>query len=145
MGYVCLIAIAGILSYGAISRYFFHRALTWTDEVAVNVIVPLVAIPMAYVFSIRGHVRVDLVVRLLRPRMQRYLGIICELLTIVFLSIVSIELCRLTLTHFHTDRRFIALWSWPLWPVEFLAFLGLSLTVVYLVGSLIVGLSKNRQ
>lgn len=145
MGYVCLIAIAGILSYGAISRYFFHRALTWTDEVAVNVIVPLVAIPMAYVFSIRGHVRVDLVVRLLRPKMQRYLGIICELLTIVFLSIVSIELCRLTLTHFHTGRRFITLWSWPLWPVEFLAFLGLSLTVVYLVGSLIVGLSKNRQ
>lgn len=93
-GFACLLAVAGMTSSGTIARYFFNKPFVFTEDIVMALIIPLVTCSLAYVFQIKGHIRADLVLRLLPLKWQKYLDRVTDLLTIVILAVIATEFYR---------------------------------------------------
>lgn len=139
LGFGCLLAVAGITSVGAVARYFFNRPFVFTEEVVMSLMIPLVACSLAYVFQIKGHIRADLVLRLLPLKWQNFLDRVTDFLTIVILTIVATEFYRQMGICLSIDRRFETIVAWPMWPVRAIGFLGLCFTAIYITRVFIQG------
>ena len=79
-GTAMLIAVVQVLG-----RYLFpHYAITWAEEVIVYIMVWAVMIVASQLVRTDGHVRPDLVLRLLKPGTQRWVEAFNCLVAIVF-------------------------------------------------------------
>jgi C4-dicarboxylate transporter DctQ subunit len=80
----CAMAIAAIQVFG---RYIDPAAaITWAEEVIVYIAVWAVMIVASQLVRVDGHVRPDLVLRLLRPGVQRWFEMFNCLVAIAFTS-----------------------------------------------------------
>ena len=71
VGMVALLVASFVLTYSVFSRYLFHAATDWQDEVAVFCIVGAVFLAGAWVQSQRGHVGIEAVASILPARVNR--------------------------------------------------------------------------
>ena len=77
-----------VTSFDVIMRYVFNRPTTWAMEISTYLIVVSVFLALAYVLRQEGHIRVELVLQRLKPRVQTVLLLITSFLSlIVFLTI----------------------------------------------------------
>ncbi len=83
-GMVALLVASFVLTYSVFSRYLFHAATDWQDEVAVFCIVGAVFLAGAWVQSQRGHVGIEAVASILPARVNRYRIILVDLMTLAF-------------------------------------------------------------
>ncbi len=144
LGFACLIGIAGMLSFGALSRYFFQRPFRFSDEIAGVLMIPLILLSLAWVFQIEGHTRVDLVTRKLSAKVQAWLRTTSEFLTLIVLTIIAREFYRQMVTDMLGGSRFRSMFAWQLWPVKFVGLLGLSLAIVYMAKRFFAHVSELR-
>jgi len=84
VGMVALFVASIVLTYSVFSRYLFHAATDWQDEVAVFCIVGAVFLAGAWVQSQRGHIGIEAIVGLLPPRVNRVRIIVVDLMTLAF-------------------------------------------------------------
>jgi len=84
IGMVALLVASFVLTYSVFSRYWFHAATDWQDEVAVFCIVGAVFLAGAWVQSQRGHVGIEAVASILPARVNRLRIIVVDLMTLAF-------------------------------------------------------------
>ncbi len=84
VGMVALLVASFVLTYSVFSRYWFHAATDWQDEVAVFCIVGAVFLAGAWVQSQRGHVGIEAVASILPARVNRLRIIVVDLMTLAF-------------------------------------------------------------
>lgn len=84
VGMVGLLLASAVLTYSVVSRYFFHAATDWQDEVAVFCIVGAVFLGGAWVQSQRGHIGIEAVTSILPARVNRVRIVIVDLMTLAF-------------------------------------------------------------
>ncbi len=84
LGMVALLAASLVLTYSVFSRYLFHAATDWQDEVAVFCIVGAVFLAGAWVQSQRGHVGIEAVASILPARVNRLRVIAVDIMTLAF-------------------------------------------------------------
>ena len=70
------------------SRYIFNNPTIWSIEVAQYLFGMTFLLSGAYTLQQKGHVRVDIVLMLLKKKTRRILGIICHFITIFYLLIL---------------------------------------------------------
>lgn len=74
LGAVCIAFILLVVSAGAISRFFFHHSLTWTTELTEYALLYTTFLLAPYVLKQDRHVRVDIILNIVRKRNPRTLA-----------------------------------------------------------------------
>ena len=83
-GMIALLVASFVLTYSVFSRYLFHAATDWQDEVAVFSIVGAVFLAGAWVQAQRGHIGIEAVASILPPSANRVRIVIVDLMTVAF-------------------------------------------------------------
>ncbi len=83
-GSIALLVASFVLTYSVFSRYLFHAATDWQDEVAVFAIVGAVFLAGAWVQEHRGHVGIEALSSVLSPKLERIRIVIVDVLTLAF-------------------------------------------------------------
>jgi TRAP-type C4-dicarboxylate transport system permease small subunit len=83
-GSIALLLASGVLTYSVFSRYLFHAATDWQDEVAVFSIVGAVFLAGAWVQDHRGHVGIEALSSVLPPGVERIRVVVVDVMTFMF-------------------------------------------------------------
>ena len=84
VGSLALVVASVVLTYSVFSRYLFHAATDWQDEVAVFAMVGAVFLAGAWVQDHRGHVGIEAIASVLSPKLNRIRIVIVDVLTLAF-------------------------------------------------------------
>ena len=87
----CLFVLAGVLlvvatvsvCWGIFSRYFLSRPLGWLVEVNEYILLCIAFLVSAWVLRQEGHVKMDIVLKLLNPRKQLVVNIVTSIVSAV--------------------------------------------------------------
>ncbi|WP_448072392.1 TRAP transporter small permease [Georgenia yuyongxinii] len=82
--------LVGVVVWQVFTRQVIQDPATWTEEAARYTFVWLGFFAAALVFSERGHIAVDALVRLLPEAVQRVIAVLVQLAIIAFAGIVLI-------------------------------------------------------
>jgi C4-dicarboxylate transporter DctQ subunit len=129
------LALAVIISFDVIMRYFFNRPQLLVDEVAPFLLLLVIFGAAGQTFRVGGHVRVDLVTSYLPRPARAWLRVVNLALGIVFLSVVIWVTAQSALTAFRYGRV-SAVMLYPLWVPMLMIPAGLLLMALSMVGTL---------
>lgn len=87
---VLFVWLVFVVSWQVFTRQVLRNSAPWTSEAATFSLVLLAIIAIAYVFSERGHIAVEMFVEKLPPNLQKVMGVVIELITIFFTVFVFI-------------------------------------------------------
>jgi TRAP-type C4-dicarboxylate transport system permease small subunit len=109
----CALAIGAYQIFG---RYVDpHLAITWGEETTVYLIVWAVFLASSQLVRSDGHVRPDLVLRILKPRQQRIVEIGNCLVALAFCAGLAWFGWRITSSAYELDERSSTGLSFPMW------------------------------
>lgn len=137
---VWMFSIVGTSAIGFISlliyldvmgRYIFNFAIQGAGEVSEYLLVFIAFLGLGYAQLTGTHVRVEILLSRLSPRLQRKVDIIVLLLVAAFFIVMTWQIGKETylvwerkVSHWGTT------WSLPTWPVSFVAFIGCILLII---------------
>ena len=120
-GVAALVAMMAIVTYDVVLRYFFNDPTVWAGEVASFLTIAVVFLGLAQNLRQGDHIRIDVLTKLLPPRVQLVLDVVAHGVAIVF-SIVLFMGCWVRFDNFwvrHTTSDsplMVPLWI-PMLPV----------------------------
>jgi C4-dicarboxylate transporter DctQ subunit len=129
------LALAVIISFDVLMRYFFNRPQLIVDEVAPFLLLLVIFGAAAQTFRLGGHVRVDLVTTLLPAAARAWLRAFNLAIGILFLSVVIWVTTQSALTAFRYGRV-SAVMLYPLWVPMLMIPAGLLLMALCMAGTL---------
>jgi len=83
-----------------IMRYFFNSPIIWVSEVIESLLLYITFLGSAWLLREEGHVKVDLILNMLKPKTVALLGIVSSIIGIFVSVVLSIYSSRLTWDHF---------------------------------------------
>jgi TRAP-type C4-dicarboxylate transport system permease small subunit len=112
-------------------RYLFDFAIQGAGEVSEYLLVFIAFLGLGYAQLTGTHVRVEILLSRLSPRLQKTVNIIVLLLVVAFFIVMTWQIGKETnrvwqskLSHWGTT------WTLPSWPVSFVAFVGCILLII---------------
>ena len=129
------LALAVIISFDVVMRYFFNRPQLLVDEISPFLLLLVIFGAAAQTFRVGGHVRVDLVTTHLSAPARAWLRAITLAIGILFLSVVIWVTTQSALTAYRYGRV-SAVMLYPLWVPMLLIPAGLLLMALCMVGTL---------
>jgi C4-dicarboxylate transporter DctQ subunit len=87
--------IVGVVVVEVGLRYLFSSSLIFTEELARYLMVWVVFLGSAIAVRDGAHIRISMLLNRLPPSVQRWVTVIAEVLTLVFLSIIVVEGVRI--------------------------------------------------
>lgn len=82
-----MLAVMSVLSFvNVIMRYFFHSALSWSDEVCCYCLALSSFFALSCAIRLGTSIRVDTFVTLLSKKVQNLLELVCSVIMLVFLA-----------------------------------------------------------
>jgi C4-dicarboxylate transporter, DctQ subunit len=129
------LALAAIISFDVLMRYFLNRPQLLVDEVAPFLLLLVIFGAAAQTFRVGGHVRVDLVIAYLPRPARAWLRVVNLVIGIGFLTIVIWVTTQSALTAFRYGRV-SAVMLYPLWVPMLMIPAGLLLMALCMVGAL---------
>ena len=129
------LALAVLISFDVLMRYFFNRPQLIVDEVGPFLLLLVIFGAVAQTFRLGGHVRVDLVTSHLPPAVRAWLRAINLMIGIVFLAVVIWVTTQSALTALRYGRVSAVL-LYPLWVPMLLIPAGLLLRALCMIGAL---------
>lgn len=79
-----------LVTWQVITRYVFNNPSAFTEQLARYMFVWLVVINAAYIFGRREHMNIGFVVGKCSPKMQKILGLVSEVIILVFMLAVLV-------------------------------------------------------
>ncbi|MDM4766581.1 TRAP transporter small permease [Pelomonas sp. SE-A7] len=141
---LALLAAAGVLTWSVFSRYFFKMATDWQDEAAVFLLVGATFACAGQVQLLRGHVGIEAVAGLLGPRVDRWRGVLIDLLSLAFCAFFAWKSWTLWHEAWVDGQTTSSSWAPPLAiPYGFMAF-GMSLLSLQIFLQLVVRISRLK-
>lgn len=108
-----MIAVAMIVLdvlWGVISRYVLGNQSSWTEELARVLLVWISLLGASVAFGIKGHLGVDYFVELMDPAAKRIMGVVANLVVLVFASsIILYGGIQLVARTFQLEQQMIAI------------------------------------
>ncbi len=109
--------LTGLVTVAVISRYAFNAPLLFSDEISGYLLLGSVFFGLGYTMRVEGHIRVEMVIRRLPAKVQKYLT---EWLRVVFLLYVLLLLAGTTVvvwSYYTVGTEAFTLLRTPLvWP-----------------------------
>lgn len=144
-----VIAISAIIViYEVIMRYLIKRPTTWVNDVSEIFLVYCTFLGTAWVLRVGGHIKIDILIVLMKRRGQLIMGIIQDLLSLFFCVVFTYISWESFWDAVITQERTAGgLFSVPLWPVYIVIPLGAFLLCIQLIRQIVNGfayLSKSH-
>ena len=125
-----------IVIYEVVMRYLVKRPTTWVNDISEILLVYCTFLGAAWVLRVGGHIKVDIVVTLMKKRRQILMGIIQDMLSLFFCVVFTWITWDSFWDSIITEERTAGgLFSVPLWTVY----------IVIPVGGLLLSLQLIRQ
>lgn len=90
---IAIVVMVSVVSVNVVLRYIFSKSLVWCEEVAAISFIWLIFVGAAACYKRHSLISIDILVTALPERVSRVL----EILTCIFMAIVNIALCYLSL------------------------------------------------
>lgn len=90
---IAIVVMVSVVSINVVLRYIFSKSLVWCEEVAAISFIWLIFVGAAACYKRHSLISIDILVTVLPERVSRML----EILTCIFMVIVNIALCYLSL------------------------------------------------
>lgn len=102
-----------------------YRPVPGVGEVSVFVLIAVVYLGIPYCEQIKGHVRVDLIISRLKPRLRGVINLFDYFLLLLIIGIVLYAVGQSALYSYHTKEAVTGLIPLPVYPVKFVIVIGL--------------------
>ena len=103
--------------YDIVARLVFHAPTLWVIDINEYLLVYVTFIPAAWILLRDGHVKVVLLSSRLRPRTQRVMTFITDLMGFGYCVILSWKSWQVTSVALEHDYRFSTALSFPQFPI----------------------------
>jgi TRAP-type transport system small permease protein len=128
-----LVVLLGLSVTDVLGRYLFNHPVKGTYELSEVLLAGIVFFSWPYTKSVQGHVTIDTVIKLFRPRVQAAVGVIVSVLSLVIFILMGWQGIKLALTTWGR-QRYIDVVLIPLAPFQLLVPIGsFALCLVVLV------------
>lgn len=113
------LGIIGVLLYEVVARYLLNSPTIWGHELSTMLFGAMSILAGSYTLCHQGHVRSDVVYRLLPNRAQAFCDLVIFILAIVVLTVVF----RMAIDFAYHSWRIDefsnrSVWRPPLWPIK---------------------------
>jgi C4-dicarboxylate transporter, DctQ subunit len=132
---ILLLGLTFIVGADITLRYLFNRPLGWVKEVSEYTLVGLGFLVAAWILKDDGHVRMDLVLNKVRPRVQTMMNIITSSISTIIVFIITWFSLRVVVEFYRTKLVAPTVLEPPKWIL---------LTPI-LVGSFLLGMQFIRR
>jgi len=99
---ILLVGMTFLVGTDITLRYVFYRPLGWVKEVSEYILVFLGFLVAAWILKDDGHVKMDLVLNNVSPRVQTMMNIITSLISIIVVFIIAWFSLRVILQFYQT-------------------------------------------
>jgi TRAP-type C4-dicarboxylate transport system permease small subunit len=89
LGGVLLVAVGGLISYEVVARYLFNAPTTWILDVSIYLTMWATFLAVGHTLRAGAHIRMDLYVRRLAPRVRRRTDVIVALVALAFSALLT--------------------------------------------------------
>jgi TRAP-type C4-dicarboxylate transport system permease small subunit len=133
----CILAIAFVVLYEIVARFVFDAPTTWSQEIAVYLLLALTFLGLAPTLAANEHIRIDMLARRFRPRVRRALEVVVCLSMAAFAAVAAwggVDMVRQSLRF---GRKSLTLLEVPVWIPQLLVPIGsvmLLATALWLAG-----------
>ena len=131
-----------MLSYEVIARYFFTNPTRWAAELSQLCLIWGCLLAMAWVLSLRRHITVNAVTKLLPPKAQTICVALSLIILITFSVVVVVYGWEIFFDSFNRGRTTGSLLNLPTWIAELSVPVGFALLTAQALEEL-VHLSKK--
>jgi tripartite ATP-independent transporter DctM subunit len=128
------IAFLGLATvYDVVARYAFNRPTEWATEISTYLLIAAVFLGAARTHLAGGHVRVDLLVLLLRDAARRHLLLTAAWIGFLVVAIMAWQSALMVLSDYRNGSRLFSLLLTPTWMPKLPIAIGLALLAAALV------------
>lgn len=113
-----IVFVAAAILYEVISRGAFNVATIWVSETSVYGSAAVYLLAGGYALLHRRHVRIDLVLGSLAPRLARQLDVIVLPFLILYLGALIVVGADIAWTSFVRGEGTGTPWNPPIWPIK---------------------------
>ena len=89
LGGVLLVAVGGLISYEVVARFLFNAPTTWILDVSIYLTMWATFLAVGHTLRAGAHIRMDLYVRRLAPRVRRWTDVIVALVALAFSALLT--------------------------------------------------------
>jgi TRAP-type C4-dicarboxylate transport system permease small subunit len=122
-----------LLTYSAISRYFFNTPTDWQDEVSVFLLIGATFLPNAFVQSLRGHIGIEFLEGKLPPRTNTLRHFLIDFFAMLFCAFFSWKSWTLFHESVIEKTSTNSTWGSPLWIPYCMMAIGMTLLSLQLL------------
>ncbi|WP_346795434.1 TRAP transporter small permease subunit [Halomonas sp. Bachu 37] len=113
------LAIIGILLYEVVARYLLNAPTIWGHELSTMFFGAMSILAGSYTLRHQGHVRSDVIYRLLPGRAQGFCDVVIYVLALVVLTVVFLMAVEFAYNAWRIDEfSNRSVWRPPLWPIK---------------------------
>ena len=130
---IAVLSMMLITSYDVVMRYTFNRPTAWALEVSTYLIPVCVFLAIAYVLRQEGHIRVELLLNNLQPKVRTLLLLITSFLSLFLFAIgtwMGFKITALSIQRWECSVGTAEILMWPIKLLVPVGFLFLSLQIV---------------
>lgn len=113
-----IVFVSAAIIYEVVSRGVFNVATTWVSETSVYGSAAVYLLAGGYALLHRRHVRIDLVLGALSPRLAKVLDIVVLPFLLVYLTALVVVGGEMAWTSFVQGEGTGTPWNPPIWPVK---------------------------
>ena len=137
-----LVLMTGLVVIDVVARYVFNSPLGFASEYVMYLMVGVTLLAANYVLREKGHIRVDIVVRLLPPRAQVWLLVVTDIVSVFCVVILLIQTFNLTAQSLANKTISITAMATPLGIVQLMLPIGFGLLLIEFIRVLIISIKS---
>ena len=143
--YISIPLLIVILSIDVCLRYIFNSPLIWSSEVSALILLLAFFASLPHVSGIDGHIRMDMLYRLMGPAARRLADAVTGLCGFIFASLLTYQSFKGTVEMYRWDQG-AEMVDIPYWPfVLFAGMCGLILTAQFISRMIVPFIEPNRE
>jgi TRAP-type C4-dicarboxylate transport system permease small subunit len=124
-------------------RYFVARPPVWAVETTEYIMVYATFLAAAWVLSVDGHVKIDILVMRLSPKNQYLFSVIVSFLGLVACAVLGWFAVQSTYNLYTRDVIMMKMMPWPKWILVAPIPLGILLTLIQFIRNLVSLLGRK--
>ncbi len=137
---VMIVIMIVLVVIDVVARYAFNSPLGFASEYVMYLMVGVTLLAANYVLREKGHIRVDIVVRLLPPRVQAWLLVVTDAVSIFAVVILLIQTFNLTAQSFANNTSSVTAMATPLGVVQLMLPIGFGFLLLEFIRVLIISI-----
>lgn len=113
VGAILAVVMALAIVYDVVLRFFFNRPTTWALDLVRYLLICITLLLAAWVLRGEGHVKIDIIVRLLKPKTQAIISCVTGVLIMVACAIFFWQSAKATWADYNSGVMTGYSWDIP--------------------------------